>query len=230
MKLHYQQDGELNKAGLATLKYAEVKLPVRKEGVITVPNKGWDMFQLLPDFSQFLLLRSEAEESDSRYTEHRKAWFGGTDEKPFLVELTENANLGDGSAGAWLEVWKAGKFFEAIKPEIIARFEKHYGREGTLRQGDMFCYPMPIQDWDKLLCVLESVESLHFMKNCKPNGFYGSSQLYDTRHYIDGDVAIWGDNVIGKGTIKAPDHSPLVLEQICVIAQTRNLNNPEKAD
>ena len=230
MRLHYQQDGELKKAGLATLKYDKVKSPSRKGNIITIPDNGWDIFQLLPDFSEFLLLKSEPEESDSRYTEHRKAWFGGTDEQPFLVELTENANMSEGECKDWLEVWKCGEFFDSIKPEIIGRFEKHYGKEKTLRQGDMFCYPMPIQDWDKLLCVLESVATLHFMKACKPNGFYGSSQLYKTRHYIDGDVAIWGDNVVGKGTIKAPDHSPLVLNKICVIAQTRNLNNPEKAD
>lgn len=230
MKLHYQQDGELRKAGLALLENKDVKLPSRNGATITVPKSGWDMFQLLPDFSQFLLLKSKEEESDSRYAEHKKAWFGGTDEQPFLVELTGNADLGDGRCGAWLEVWKAGKFFEALKPGIISRFEECYGKEKTLRQGDMFCYPMPIQDWDKLLCVLESVETLHFMEGCKPNGAYGSSRLYGTRHYIDGDVAIWGDNVIGKGTIKAPDHSPLMLTQICVIAQTRNLKNPERAD
>ena len=227
MKLHYQQDGELNKAGLATLRYAEVKFPSRKGDVITLPDRGWDIFQILPDFSQFLLLKSEAEESDSRYTEHRKAWFGGTDEQPFLVELTENADLGDGASGAWLDVWKRDKFFEAIKPEIIGRFEKHYGKEKTLRQGDMFCYPMPIQSWDKLLCVLETVECLHFM----PYKYYLNAwPLYDTRHKFKGDVAFWGDNIVGKGTISAPDHSPLVLNNICVIAQTRNLNNPTKAD
>ena len=28
----------------------------------------------------------------------------------------------------------------------------------------MFCYPLPIQGWKKLLCVLECAKSLHYMR------------------------------------------------------------------
>jgi len=249
MKVFLKQDGDLpSVAGLAKLKYANVKEPARKEGVITLPENGWNIYQLNNNFSQFLVLKAMPEEHDFRDTPPRKAWFGGTDERPFLVELQDVCTLRsddkeDIDEGDWVKVWQSGRFYETIKPEIISEYEKRFGKDQTVRQGDMFCYPMPIQDWGKLLCVLESVKSLHFMRYGKgynketdskldpyPTIIDEPESLYETRHRFYGELAIWGEYVIGKGIIKAPDHNDLLLSDICIIAQTENLNNPKKAD
>jgi len=219
-------------AGLAKLEYTEVSSPTRQNETITLPKKDWGLYQLNNDFSQFLVVKGKPDTDESSV---RKAWFGGTDEKPFLVEL--------GPASDWVDIWRAGEFYEIIKPEIIKRFEKHFGTKQTVRQGDMFCYPMPIQDWGKLLCVFQAVGGLHFTrhgikydskKDSKldpyPTIIDGPYSLYNTRHCFYGEIAIWGQHLVGKGTLKAPDHTDLTLPNICVIAQTANLKKPKEAD
>lgn len=236
MDVFLKQRGSLPEmAGLAKLVYGDVKQPSRKGETITLPSEGWAIYQLNNDFSQFIAMKVEAEKHDFRDTPPRKTWFGGTDERPFLVEMGLTSKSGD-----WVEVWRKDSFYETIKPEIIQKFEKYYGREKLLRQGDMFCYPMPIQEWGKLLCVLETVRTLHFMRygsgnppeksDPYPTTIHDPESLYGTRHEFCGELATWGDFLIGKGTLKAPDHKDLVLKDICVIAQTANLANAKKAD
>lgn len=249
MKVFLKQDGELpSVAGLAKLRYADVKEPVRKSDIITLPEEGWNIYQLNNDFSQFLALKTMPEEHDFRYTPPRKAWFGGTDERPFLVELSDICQLDSDDddeidEGDWVKVWQSGRFYETIKPEIIHKYEKRFGKDQTVRQGDMFCYPLPIQDWNKLLCLLESVKSQHFLRagisyNSKtdkglspyPTILDYPKKIYETRHTLTGYYVHSGEYFIGKGIIKAPDHKDLQLSDICIIAQTENLKDSEKAD
>jgi len=232
VKTYYQQTGNLPSiAGLAKLKYEDVKTPKREGDVITLPETGWGLYQLAPDFSQFLVLKDITDE----HTTHRKSWFGGTDEQPFLVELKSSPTVGKAGRDItqdWLDVWKNGTVEECLKPTLIRKFEKAYGSEKTKRQGDMFCYPMPEQDWEKLLCLINASNNGEWnwgpQKTYYPNG----TPLYDTRHILFGKYAHYatGKSVIGKGTIKAPDHNDLVLEEIHVIIQTANLNKPKEAD
>ena len=251
MKVFLKQDGDLPSiAGLAKLKYSNVKQPSRKGDTITLPDNDWNLYQLTNDFSQFLALKAMPGKHDFRDTPPRKAWFGGTDEKPFLVELSSTCQLDSDDhevvdEGDWVKVWQSGRFYETIKPEIIYRFEKCFGKDQTVRQGDMFCYPMPIQDWEKLIVTLETVKPLHFMcagisfsKNkfngVKKGGIYPTSvdshSLYETRHSFVGYYLSWGEYIIGEGTIQAPDHKDLTLSSICVIGQTQNLADSKKAD
>jgi len=224
MKINYKNTDELEKAGLANLEYANIERPVRRKSVITMPKKGYELFQLTHDMSQFLLL-SEKPLTDLNHSFTRyKAWFGGTDEQPFLVELED---------GNWKKRWDDGTFYESIKPDIIKEYENKYGKESTLRQGDMFCIPFPTQDIDRVNNILRVTldEELEEQTWDEPRrDRYFNNHLYGTRHWIKGLCCVKGQYVIGKGTLHAPDHADLVLNKMCIIAQTKNLKNAKKAD
>lgn len=215
MKINYKKTERLSKAGLAELRYKSVERPSRRQSVITLPSKDYEMYQLTEDFGQFLLISKEGKDPhrQGRFT-HHKAWFGGTDEKPFLVELED---------GNWPDVWRDEKFYDVIKPEIIKRYEDRYGKDKTLRQGDMFCYPLPVQNWERLHDILVVI-----MEDWHCDTDYHS--LYSTRHWIEGKYNLRGEYAIGQGIISAPDHKPLKLKKICLIAQTERLKRPKQAD
>ena len=64
MKAYYQQKVTApEEAGLAKLKYGAVESPSRKGKVITLPEEGWGLYQLLPDFSQFLAIKDKPDKA-----------------------------------------------------------------------------------------------------------------------------------------------------------------------
>lgn len=221
MKINYRESGTVTTAGLARLQYRAIKRPKREGELITLPKKGFELFQLTPRFEQFLLIGDENVESDS-YKNARKAWFGGTDEQPFLVELTDRN---------WPAIWRSETFYETIKPHIIKLYEKLYGEEKTLRQGDMFCYPFPIQNLDKLESVLGGIIGGQVISIFWDTYDTSPQRLYGTRHkLISGIHCDGGQYMLAKGIMTAPDHKPLRLKKICLIAQTENLKNSKQAD
>lgn len=170
---------------------------------------------------------------DSKTWNHPCLYFGGTDEQPFLVELE-------------LEVMKylllGGEdgFFEALKPEIIVWAEKQWGSRRTLRQGDIFAYPVPV-DHD-LFSSPFSKDLWSFILTSIENGVKKivvtsvlESELFGTRHKFSGLIAgieinQTDDLVIAEGVIEAPDHASLHLNGPHLLAQADFLVSPQKAD
>jgi len=230
MKVHSQKTGNLpDRAGLAQIRYEDIKQPKRKNENITLPSRGWDLYWLSSD--QFLCSKVKAVLGGyQEKLEKRQTWFGGTDENPFLVQLAEfSGKEGYDDEKSWLDVWKQEVFYTSIKPDIITQFENIYGKKRTKRQGDIFAYPLPEQDWDKITCLMKCMKfDIDVMMNWVSD--HHNKQLYGTRHILYGDFMEGGVNIIGKGKIIAPDHKPLVLTEICVLAQTKYLHSPTKAD
>lgn len=160
-------------------------------------------------------------------TSASRTWFGGTDENPFLVPLVNHAfNI--------FEQEGEEAFYEALKPEVITAVERRFNVVSQ-RQGDIWAAPVPYS-WEKMkfirfLCFGEAPEPREVL----------AEHLFGTRHVLTGLITrprfapidldthyVWPN--FGEGTIEAPDHTPLKLEGVHVLTQTKLLHNPEKAD
>lgn len=214
MKLKVYHNSVLlpDRAGLAQLIYKDVPHPSRENDIITVPTENYDLY-ILENTSQFLLLQKG---------EKKRAWFGGTDENPFLVEL---ADKNYDKISLFQPLWEKHEFYEAIKPDIIKTYEKKFGVEKTMRQGDFFLYPLPEQNWDKVLLWSSTFRNGGDYYDCE-RGSSGLT-LKGTRHRFWGETC--GD-IVANGLINAPDHKPLEFKEICILAQTQHLKEPQRAD
>lgn len=206
-----------DKAGITKLLYKDVEHPSREDDVITIPKTGYGLY-ILQNTTQFLLLQKRKDNG-------KRVWFGGTDEMSFLVELDD----GDGHYGAdYFSMWERNEFYNAIKPDVIKMYEEKYGIAKTMRQGDFFCYPLPVQDWAKIL--LWSQTFARQSSTFKTGQSGGGLPLNETRHRFRGEICSHAGNILAKGVITAPDHKPLELTEICVIAQTKHLMDSKNAD
>lgn len=237
MKAFYSDSVIPDRAGLAKLHYdKKIKEPTRVKEDIVIPQNGFSLFQLTAGFEQFLAIKDQPEEHDSRYAKPFKAWFGGTDELPFLVRL-KDVCLTDGNTIEWPTVWKNNSFYQQITPQPVLYAEKKGLK--VKRQGDIFAVKHPIQDWDTLRFVLDSSENF----SCGPDETKDLQErkltLFGTRHTFKGQY-IQQDNhysnvsnfydIVCLGKIEAPDHDILDLKELHGLWQTRNLFEPEKAD
>ena len=236
MNVYYQDSVIPKKAGLAMLSYEEVEEPSRKKENILIPNKNHSLYQLTAGFEQFLLIKDQPETHDSRYTKPYKAWFGGTDEMPFLVRLRNECN-DDGYCYDWPTVWRKNSFFGMITPRPIIYAEKKGIK--IRRQGDIFAAKYPIQDWDILRFIRNSSSNFECGPDETKNLDARCLALFGTRHVLKGHYIKQSDHysnvknyydIVCKGTIEAPDHDVLDLKELHGLWQTRNLFEPEKAD
>jgi len=228
--LNQTQDYKPKIAGMARLEYYTPKLDkgetwsfprcTREGKIITISTVGYDMLQLLPDFSQFLLIGKPIKGLRDEYLD---CYFGGTDENPFLVSIMPQDVIAKGFSKdtGWYKLWKEGEFYDFLKPDKISTLEKDYGLEKTLRQGDIFAYPHPTQNWKDIMVNYLS----HDIKLQE-----GRFRLFETRHEITGTLLETRYSTIAQGIIRAPDHNDLNLKQICVLAQTAHLSDPTRAD
>lgn len=190
--------------------------PFRESADIVLPDNPESEFFPLMNGEQFLLrLVGSGRDSETQY------WFGGTDERPFLVRLRDEP---------FRSFQKEGddSFYTALKPEVITKFEQAF-QVASKRQGDIFAVPVP-HTWDEiqrasLLCLGTKQEP----RNVK------YQPIFETRHKLNGlcmeRARIFGDNhTLGEGVLEAPDHSPLKLERVHLIIQARNLYEPRLAD
>lgn len=152
-----------------------------------------------------------------------RAYFGGTDERPFLVSISHtiaSKTIGQGNEQA---------FFDSLKPKIISAQEKFVGLSATKRQGDIFAVKAPFS-WNEQALVSDFIglEQSHEIVE---------KSLFGTRHIITGKV--WGDywndrhhnpRVLFEGVLAAPDHTSLQLIGVHFLAQAEGLMNPEQAD
>ncbi|MDP3980667.1 MAG: hypothetical protein Q8Q33_04550 [Chlamydiota bacterium] len=239
MNVFYQDSIIPKKAGLAYLEYAKnIKEPRRDNDVITIPQKGHSLYQLSAGFEQFLIIQDRPEEHDPRYTKPFKVWFGGTDELPFLVRL-RNVCSREGREYDWPTVWRNNSFYKEIKPIPVIYAERK--KMKVKRQGDIFAVKSPTQSWDDIVLLRDSsrLQSSDYIPNDTKSRSPKSLQLFATRHHLQGEYVKGNDHymnvpnyydIICRGTIEAPDHADLVLKDLYMLFQTRNLFEPAKAD
>ncbi len=213
MKVYHKARTSLpQKAGIAILEYDDqVTVPERDGSTITLPRKGWSLYQLTPSWDQFLVVEDKEDSAvHDRFdkTEYHQAWFGGTDENPFLVQL---------EVDDWTRIWERDEVFNTLIPKGIKRYEKHFGKGKTKRQGDMFCYPAPLKEYDR-----DKGHSLFGTRHLLTGKDVLAESIYSN---VDGDQGYFC-----QGIIQAPDHTDLVLEEIHYVAQTAKLHTPKLAD
>lgn len=203
------------KAGLAIIKFGRKDgvhktLPFRENTDIVLPDDPELEFFPLMNGEQFLLHLVNGED-----------WFGGTDERPFLVRLDEEPFQAFREEGE-------NSFYAALKPKVITEFERTF-QVASKRQGDIFAVPIPFT-WNEIQAA-----SLLCLGTKQEPQSVKSQPMFETRHKLDG---LYGEKILmfGKffsfveGVLEAPDHSSLTLSGIHMIAQAQNLYNPRLAD
>jgi len=174
-----------------------------------------EMFPLKPDFEQFLLLRKPP---SGRYWNDGQAWFGGTDEAPFLVQMNP-------AVYRWAE--QPDGFYGCLIPPIMLALTRKWGGNYR-RQGDIFAFPLPFS-WQHVKEVGDFTRA-----NGMPFEEVNCEHVFGTRHILQGSwgrVMVAGKvAIVAEGTITAPDHSPMELKGPHVLDQTAHLFDPKMAD
>jgi hypothetical protein len=134
----------------------------------------------------------------------RAVYFGGTDERPFLVQVEPSLAAVHDRAGEQA-------FYEALKPPTINRLEAAFGADRTQRQGDVYAFKLPA-NWSDL--------------GLSPSSRLRAMPVGPTRHVVHGRLAarfkqpvdVPGANeriavagLVAEGTLVAPDHAPRQL-------------------
>jgi len=214
----FELDSLPKKAGVATLVWNErAQIASREEGEITLPHDDNVQFFPLQRGEQFLV----AVPDNNRRSEIR-LFFGGTDERPFLVEMNPNALLG-------LKKGESG-FYKFIKPDGAKFCEEKFGTK-TLRQGDWFAVPIPLS-WNAVHGLLGLFCQEHKTVTKKEKGI----SIGGTRHLlIEGQLVTMDYNHhnctgIAEGLLRAPDHEDKILKGPHALFQTSLLKEPQKAD
>lgn len=188
--------------------------PVRNGLRIHLPINPMAIFYPLQDGKQFLF------ENDNSY------WFGGTDEEPFLVQMSQKAinNYIEGRGSD-------DSFYNGLIPQTIARIESETNTPHR-RQGDIFAARFCGND--SFIGNLERVLGFGNYPSTKGARLavkHGSFSLFGTRHEGKGTAIEIDQKVLFSGVVKAPDHAPLSLEDgLYVIDQTQHIVYPTKAD
>lgn len=207
------------KAGVATLTWSEkAQIASREEDDIKLPLDDNVQFFPLQWGEQFLVAVP-----DNNRQEGQHLFFGGTDERPFLVEMNPSTLL-------YLKKGEAG-FYDAIKPNGAKFCEEKFGTM-TIRQGDWFAVPIPL-NW-KVVHGLFSLfcHCVHKTVTKKEKGI----PIGETRHLlIEGQlVTINYNNLkcigVAEGLLRAPDHEDKVLKGPHALFQTQHLKKPQNAD
>ena len=220
MKL-FQIRGKLPvKAGDAALEFDQGVEDAKREGKrITLPYDSMAEYYPLRKKSQFLFYIGPRPQH-----EMARVWFGGTEEQPFLVRLTTdpfNAFVRGGEAS----------FFAALKPAVISGFEEITGVP-SIRQGDIFAIRLGNVSWNSFREVFQYV--FKSFVSCDISCVTPVPKkarwlrLFGTRHIITG-MAV-SQPPLAEGTLEAPDHAPVVLKGIHLLAQAQGLWDPRRAD
>jgi hypothetical protein len=197
------------KAGVAEIQFEEYRIHVELIGnVIHLPSWEENDFFRLKKGKQFLFVQKGTLDS---------YWFGGTDENPFVVEITKEAFQAFEKGGE-----KA--FYDFLKPEVIKKLEKKNKRVEAKRQGDIWAFPVPFV----------TLEGLEFLDDMLDLDYYTfetdekSVSVLGTRHTIDGNYMDFEGSyrnyrALAQGTLKSPNHKPLELETLHLLVQTNGL-------
>lgn len=157
----------------------------------------------------------------------RGFYFGGTDERPFLAQFDFEAYY------AFLDGGE-DSFFEALKPAIVRQAEQRFKTKAR-RQGEFFAVKFPFS-WRELVAFglitgAGPIKSAPF--------FPGSNHLvtgtcafmytsafwtkFGRRYARFGTEKVPDYFPVVEGTVKAPDHAPLVLKGPHLMARNRHL-------
>lgn len=218
------------RAGLARLQFGydgcSRRPPFRQRDRIVLPDTPRAELFPLQKGRQFLFQHQRPAFGD-------EIWFGGTDESPFLVQLTDEAFL-------IFEAEGEEEFYKELKPEVIAIFEKEL-KISAKRQGDIFALPIPYswEDAGRFALFFLGLDfwcGASFVGKPKANKVRRRS-IFGTRHRLTGkhmdfrEKFIEPENLVfAEGTVEAPNHSSMKLQGIHLLAQTANLADPERAE
>lgn len=201
------------KAGVATIEYIGSKYkPHRKDETITLPADRLNELYLIEDGTTFLFCRYG----------YNELWFGGTDERPFLVQLNNNLLISYATRGA-------EGLYDALRPQIIDDLEEKFEFPWR-RQGDFFAVEMVGYQMEDLIRFHRL-----FQGEDPEITEYKEESLDGTRHLFTGmilsDILLGGRTYdISVGRLEAPDHRPLELTSPSILVQARGLYNPQQAD
>lgn len=236
------------------------RLPTRNGDIIRLPNGEDNQFFPLMDTRQFLFRNVEGEKKQRFDAETpqtplasfllgsrrfgrqdgTQVYFGGTDEKPFLTELTRVAYQALIDEGEEF-------FYQSLVPSRVAHLGHLWGALPK-RQGDIWALPLPCDVWELNGPTLDLADlPVTFVVT---DSEHTSLQLCLSRHQLVKGL-VWrirvtenrisieqGVNslaaarpsieniVVCQGLIQAPDHTDLVLQEPHLIEQTANLRNP----
>jgi len=211
----------ITSAGDAEIQFDTERVTPKREGkVITLPlaNPRCEEFYPLVGGRQFLYHSSSGQ-----------LWFGGTEEKPFLVELNPTASLD--YLGSYLADGEEG-FFDLLRPRFLKRIESDLGITAK-RQGDIFALRLT-GGWadSELKFFMRAFE----MSVGSPKPQAGNHFVFETRHKLQGEYILiklgqGTDIALGAGVLMNPDHTTMRLEDgIYLMQQTAGLMNPKQAD
>ena len=176
------------------------------------------------DVPQFLIAQTTSRDSLPHY------WFGGDDNGyPFMAKV---------SAPAFDEFKKGGekKFFEKLKPSVVAEFERHL-KVTVLRRGRLFALPLQ-KTWDE---VVNLALFLGQIPRKKPDAVEAIQQIMNTKHTVTGlhlKMSLLGqhDVHICSGEISSPGREVLTLTEPhallpanCIILGEKNSPNHQAA-
>lgn len=135
-------------------------------------------------------------------------FFGGTDERPFFVEI-------EGRPVERLRQQGEVAFYQALMPPLIEKWGKRWQGEAR-RQGDIWSLPVAFS-W------------LQIKQHCRDYGWSGEVRdlhrqaIFGTHHRFTGlylQPVPTDRAVIGEGIIEAPDHQPIELHGPHLFDQT----------
>jgi len=208
------------RAGKAFLEYVDrCERPFRKGDTIVLPARGdLQLYRLQPGWNQFIV----------RF-DYSTVWFGGTDENPFLVRISErpfNSYCDKGPVG----------FYESLIPALPVNTYK--------RQGDIFACPIPFT-WEEIIKAYRFLHGWN-VDTVRAKAGENGGGLFGTRHHLKGltlpqtvripetSIVSYGPDpqwlILAEGKVVAPDHTDMKLEGVHALAQTRHLHDPRIAD
>ena len=201
-------------AGVAQLKYEDCREPYRDGDILHLPEHAvCEMFPLKTDWEQFL------------FHKNSRLWFGGTDERPFLVELNSR------SLATFLNSGISAFYHELIPRNLLRLAELIPAHQCKIRrQGDIFYLSVSFSPFR----IADAIEMYTGDKPTFKNAV--EYPVFSTRHIFNGegfnDIRLFGEEVslMVRGQITAPDHETVILERMSILGQTSMLIDPRKAD
>jgi hypothetical protein len=210
-----------SKAGKAKIHFTHenISRPKRdKEDIILPLSKAGELYPLAQG-TQFIF-------TQSGQGINREIFFGGTDEEPFLVQLSPNI----------FSALREEKFFDgnqrslynALKPAGITKREILF-KTDCGRQGDIFFVPLEItfDALETMFCALYPDPEDKRFDPITTNAM----SVFGTRHELHGTyLNVPNVGLFAEGILKAPDHAERTLLGVHFLAQTVHLFDPSKAD
>jgi len=200
------------KAGLAKLHFdRDIYSPEREGDVIYLPDSEGSIFFEHKVNPTFLYIEDD-----------NSVYFGGTDERPFLVELSTSRI----DTLKWIQLWQEGKFEETLKPHLLEALSKIFKKEPK-RQGDIWALPLTTSDWKLFLSLGYLFEASLALEPKKVKDY----SVYGTRHVLEGEYCRFRRGLAAQGVISAPDHTELdISKTLHLIFQNDHLRDPARAD